>query len=46
MIMTTPNEFLQFAKEMGLGSIKSTSEASPPVSNNNGYSMENNRFIL
>lgn len=28
MRMTTPNEFLQFAKEMGLGQIKSTSSSS------------------
>ncbi len=32
MTTTTPNEFLQFAKEMGLEQIKSTS-----LSNNNGY---------
>ncbi|CAF1274330.1 unnamed protein product [Rotaria magnacalcarata] len=38
--MTTPNEFLQFAKEMGLGRIKSTpsSSSSPPplMPHNNG----------
>ncbi len=43
MIMTTPNEFLQFAKEMGLGRIKSTSSSlsssplSRSISNNDGY---------
>jgi hypothetical protein len=41
--MTTPNEFLQFAKEMGLGRIKSTSSSlsssplSRSISNNDGY---------
>ncbi|CAF4667829.1 unnamed protein product [Rotaria sp. Silwood1] len=40
--MTTPNEFLQFANEMGLGRMKSTSSSSsssptPLVSPNNGY---------
>jgi hypothetical protein len=39
MIMTTPNEFLRFAKEMGLGRNKSTSSSSPSrsMSNDNGY---------
>lgn len=47
MKMTTPNEFLQFAKELGLGRIKSspplpppqTSSSSPPrsLSNNDTY---------
>ncbi len=38
MRMTTPNEFLQFAEEMGLGRIKSTSSSpSPLISNNDGY---------
>jgi len=41
MRMTTPNEFLQFAKEMGLGRIKSTSlSSSSPlrsISNNDSY---------
>ncbi|CAF3386314.1 unnamed protein product [Rotaria socialis] len=38
--MTTPNEFLQFAKEMGLGRIKSTSPSSsstPLMPHNNSY---------
>jgi len=39
--MTTPNEFLEFAKEMGLGRIKSTSSSSSSpsrsLSNNNSY---------
>jgi hypothetical protein len=37
--MTTPDEFLQFAKDMGLGSTKSTSSTLPSrtMSNNNGY---------
>lgn len=37
--MTTPNEFLQFATEMGLGKIKSTQSSSPPplMKPNNGY---------
>lgn len=30
--MTTPNEFLQFAKEMGLGKMKSTGSTPPPPS--------------
>lgn len=29
MRMTTPNEFLQFAKEMGLGKVKSTTSTPP-----------------
>ncbi len=37
MIMTTPNEFLEFAKEMGLGRIKSTSSSTRSLSNNNNY---------
>jgi hypothetical protein len=38
MTMTTPNEFLQFAKDMGLGRIKSTSTSpSRSMSNNNSY---------
>jgi len=38
MRMTTPNEFLQFAEEMGLGRIKSTlSSPSSSISNNDGY---------
>ncbi|CAF4362878.1 unnamed protein product, partial [Rotaria magnacalcarata] len=33
---TTPNEFLEFAKEMGLGRIQPTSlTPSPPPPNNN-----------
>jgi hypothetical protein len=36
---TTPNEFLQFAKEMGLGRMKSTSSSMLPIGNNNGYSL-------
>lgn len=37
--MTTPNEFLQFAKEMGLDTIKSTSSlsSSRSISHNDGY---------
>jgi hypothetical protein len=36
---TTPDEFLQFAKEMGLGQIRSTSLTSLPLSNDNGYTL-------
>lgn len=42
MRMTTPNEFLQFAKEMGLGRIKSSSSSSSPsrsISNNDGCTI-------
>jgi hypothetical protein len=36
---TTPDEFLQFAQEMGLGQIESTSLTSLPLSDNNGYTL-------
>lgn len=40
-MMTTPDEFLRFAKEMGLGRIHSTSSSSPSpsrsISNQDGY---------